>query len=187
MIYPNAQRRIDAHLQEGKQVGPLYHWASDPGTEMILRSNKFKGDPYVSFTRDKQFSFMKDGIWQKWRFTLDGDKIGEKHKIGPYSDYQRGYSRVGKRGSESEERVTLRKGETLGPLSKFAYLLEYFGTGDLNASVKAYVYYKKHGEEATMTKYGYHHQFSLGDDLYVARIVLAAKKRGIPVKKSTSL
>jgi hypothetical protein len=72
-------------LNEGKQVGILYHYTSPDNIEDIKKNGiKFSSPQqeisnmyYISTTRKKQ----------KWKhqsqITLDGDKISEKYKISP--------------------------------------------------------------------------------------------------------
>ena len=130
MKHPNAQQRIDLHLQEGKQVGTLYHWTDMRGCIGILESDAIwsKGGPSrggaVSFTRDKDTSFWGDDLM--WRFRVDGDKISQRFKIGPYADTDTGFSRQSGR-PEAEEQVVLPKGAQIKPLRRYVIALEWHG------------------------------------------------------------
>ena len=88
-------------LEEGKQVGILYHYTSADGLKGILSSNSIKASEeiymgqnlyYVSFTRNKNFhkKGSKFGVKTEYRITLDGDKLSNKYKITPHS-YKPGY------------------------------------------------------------------------------------------------
>jgi hypothetical protein len=83
-------------LEEGKQVGPLYHYTSADGLKGILQSNKINTSEenylgnelyYISFTRNKNFHKKGSnfGVKIKYRITLDGDKLSNKYKIQPFS------------------------------------------------------------------------------------------------------
>ena len=132
-MYPNAQHRIDCKLSEGKQVGLLYHWTTMDGCNGILSSNAFHGgrDAYtagaLSFTRDKDPNFWQGGK-HVWRFTMDGDRISDRFKIGPYADWLLLFTRSRGR-SESEEQVMLPPGKKLAPLSRYVFNLEWHGGG----------------------------------------------------------
>ena len=88
-------------LNEGKQVGILYHYTSADGLKGILSSNRIKASEeiymgqnlyYVSFTRNKNFhkKGSKFGVKTEYRITLDGDKLSNKYKITPHA-YKPGY------------------------------------------------------------------------------------------------
>jgi hypothetical protein len=88
-------------LEEGKQVGILYHYTSADGLKGILSSNRIKASEeiymgqnlyYVSFTRNKNFhkKGSKFGVKTEYRITLDGDKLSNKYKITPHA-YKPGY------------------------------------------------------------------------------------------------
>jgi hypothetical protein len=91
----------DKTLNEGKQVGILYHYTSADGLKGILSSNRIKASEeiymgqnlyYVSFTRNKNFhkKGSKFGVKTEYRITLDGDKLSNKYKITPHA-YKPGY------------------------------------------------------------------------------------------------
>ena len=107
-------------LEEGKQVGKLYHFTSYLSMAKITSSDfKLKGGSFdlenlVSFTRNKNFksySVTTDQV----RITLNGDKLSSKYKITPYADTSHNYGRYSKRqagneieGDESEERINIK-------------------------------------------------------------------------------
>jgi hypothetical protein len=90
------------NLNEGKQVGPLYHYTSADGLKGILQSNKINTSEenylgnelyYISFTRNKNF-YKKGsnfGVKTDYRITLDGDKLSDKYKITPFA-YRPGWN-----------------------------------------------------------------------------------------------
>ena len=144
MSYPNAQQRIDAHLQEGKQLGKVYHWTSSNGASGIGSDNGFRSNAHdartrgavLSVTRDKDTSFWPyDEV--DWRFTLDGDKITQHHKVGPYSDSDTGHTRASGR-SEAEEEIYIPRGKKLGPLKKYVTKVEWFGPFSLADAKEVY-------------------------------------------------
>jgi hypothetical protein len=89
------QVRIN-NLQEGKQVGLLYHYTTANGLKGILQSNKINTSEenylgnelyYISFTRNKNFhkKGAKFGVSTEYRIALDGDKLSNKYKIKPFA------------------------------------------------------------------------------------------------------
>jgi len=83
-------------LNEGKQVGPVYHYTSADGLKGILQSNRINASEenylgnelyYISFTRNKNFhkKGSKFGVSTEYRITLDGDKLSNKYKIRPFA------------------------------------------------------------------------------------------------------
>ena len=83
-------------LNEGKQVGLLYHYTSTNGLKGILQSNRINASEenylgnelyYISFTRNKNFhkKGSKFGVQTEYRITLYGDKLSNKYKIRPFA------------------------------------------------------------------------------------------------------
>lgn len=83
-------------LEEGKQVGVLYHYTSADGLKGILSSNRINTSEeyylgkelyFISFTRNKNFH-KKEMKWQvktDYRITLDGDKLSDRYRIQPFA------------------------------------------------------------------------------------------------------
>jgi hypothetical protein len=100
-------------LNEGKQVGLLYHYTSAPALLNILKQNSLRisssGRPYVSFTRDK--NFHKTARWGlsgnlDCVIVVDGDKLSANYKIEPYQYHFKDYDSVSPASrDESEETV----------------------------------------------------------------------------------
>ena len=83
-------------LNEGKQVGTLYHYTSADGLKGILKSNSIKASKeyylgndlhFISFTRNKNFHKKGSSFDVKidYRIALDGDKLSNKYKIKPFA------------------------------------------------------------------------------------------------------
>jgi hypothetical protein len=87
---------------EAKQVGTFYHvctlkayleWIAPK--DMLQASGKYYnwvygGNDYVSFTRDKYFVVGTKSVQASKvlvQLVIDGDKLSENHKIGPYNDF----------------------------------------------------------------------------------------------------
>ena len=123
-------------LEEGKQVGIIYHYTTFDNGLKILQSNQLKSaeaadstktNPIfaISFTRDKRFhnnhnvGFDVSSFGQKpqVRFTVDGNKLSNKYKIQPYAQIG-GSGRFEKQHGEfeAEERVILNKPFIIPPL-----------------------------------------------------------------------
>jgi len=83
-------------LNEGKQVGTLYHWTDTMSSYNIINNNFLKGyltdtfstQPGISFTRDKNFLKTKPKLRNKPEicFVIDGDKLSNSYKIQPFQD-----------------------------------------------------------------------------------------------------
>lgn len=78
-------------LNEGKQVGTLYHFTDPYGFYQILESNILKpaGDQkYISFTRNKNLflnpSLLSGGYY--YCLVINGDKLSTKYHIEPFND-----------------------------------------------------------------------------------------------------
>ena len=113
------------NLLESKQVGIIYHYTTFEAGLKILHSNQLKSgetddstksNPIygVSFTRDKRFHNNHDiGSGQKpqVRFTIDGDKLSNRYKIGSYAQGGKdgGVFSKGGKAFEAEERVVSNK------------------------------------------------------------------------------
>jgi len=104
--------KLNDILNEGKQVGLLYHWTDLVGSLNIISqdflkgylTDTFKEQPAISFTRDKNFYKGKNKLATKPEicFVVDGDKLSNHYKIQPFQD-----SKIKK--DEMEEKV-LTKG-----------------------------------------------------------------------------
>ena len=95
-VYNIVKPVIKESLNEGKQVGTLYHYTSKDGLKGILKSNSIKASEeyylgeeiyYISFTRNKNFhkKGMKFNVKTDYRITLDGDKLSNRYKIQPFA------------------------------------------------------------------------------------------------------
>jgi len=83
-------------LNEGKQVGILYHFTDMSSlikileTNILKASNKFEKEkpPTVSLTRDKLADIRGVGGTgtKTVRISIDGDKLSNKYKIQPFQD-----------------------------------------------------------------------------------------------------
>jgi len=98
------KEEISKILNEGKQVGPLYHYTQIDNLERIIKSNKLKSP--VSFTRFKKSPSIANFTYAEAIIVIDGDKLSNNYKIGPYHDLntistQKKYSK----NYEFEERV----------------------------------------------------------------------------------
>jgi hypothetical protein len=112
-------------INEGKQVGILYHWTNNNNLLNILNTNtlvpnytegggmhKDQSGPYVSFTRSKnknQFTIAEEA---NTLLIIDGNKLSNNYKIIPFQDYGSDYKSdyepsddVGNQFDESEERI----------------------------------------------------------------------------------
>ena len=93
---------LEKKVFEAKQVGTLYHvctleaylnWIEPK--DMLQASGKYYnwvyGDnDYVSFTRDKYFVVGTKSVQNSSvlvQLVIDGDKLSENYKIGPYNDF----------------------------------------------------------------------------------------------------
>ena len=83
-------------INEGKQVGIIYHYTDKKGLDGILKSNLIKTSEeyylghrlhYVSFTRNKNFHKKGSsfGVKIEYRVTIDGNKLSNRYKINPFA------------------------------------------------------------------------------------------------------
>ncbi len=90
-------------INEGKQVGTLYHICDVKQfikyvlpKDQLKASGKYynglyKGNDYISFTRNKYYTLVHDlndysGVFI--RLVIDGDRLSDNYRIGPYNDVQ---------------------------------------------------------------------------------------------------
>jgi len=78
-------------INEGRQVGEIYHFTSLDFIYDILKSGKLEPSPnrleklgFVSFTRNRALSTM-GGFKSQVRIVIDGDKLSDKYQILPYA------------------------------------------------------------------------------------------------------
>jgi hypothetical protein len=78
-------------INEGRQVGEIYHFTSLDFIYDILESGKLEPSPnrleklgFISFTRNRALSTL-GGFKSQVRITIDGDKLSNKYQILPYS------------------------------------------------------------------------------------------------------
>ena len=88
---------INESLNEGKQVGILYHVTSPERYKQIMDQNMLKGGLVtingketlgISTTRNKNFKYGGNTV----QIALDGDKLSNRYKIKPYDYWERNYN-----------------------------------------------------------------------------------------------
>jgi len=98
-------------IDEGKQVGVLYHFTEPTRLKSILGNKGLKSfREYISFTRN--FNLQKQSIYLKdstIRLAFDGNKLSEKFKIEPFLDDVNG----GRGSGEYEERIVWPRSKIL--------------------------------------------------------------------------
>ena len=112
-------------INEGRQVGEIYHFTSLDSIYDILKSGKLEPSPdrseklgFISFTRNRALSTL-GGFKSQVRITIDGDKLSNKYQILPYAqlktevkrdekDWDKPYSRS-TQNSESELIIPSKK------------------------------------------------------------------------------
>jgi hypothetical protein len=82
-------------INEGKQVGILYHWTKLKNLENIIKTNRLDTShaghglfDYVSTTRSKDKLQFGISEHSDVALVLDGDKISNTYKIMPYHDLE---------------------------------------------------------------------------------------------------
>ena len=119
---------------EAKQVGIIYHvctlkayleWIAPK--DMLQASGKYYnwvygGDDYVSFTRDKYFVVSTKQVQASKvlvQLVIDGDKLSENYKIGPYNDFA--FSKHGEHIDDGELAIYREKEEVVkGPIKNIS-------------------------------------------------------------------
>jgi hypothetical protein len=79
-------------INEGKQVGDIYHYTYLRQLPLILKSGKLRPSParlekkgYISFSRDRALGTTLGPDRTQVRITIDGDKLSNKYSISPYA------------------------------------------------------------------------------------------------------
>jgi hypothetical protein len=120
----NLKNILKEVLDEGKQVGTLYHFTNyDGAIGIVMKDFKLKVAltpdvkdkdklpdyaRFVSFTRNKDLN--SPTISREVRFTVDGNALSNKYRTEPFADTKAGFGRQ-KPGEkdEAEERVNVEK------------------------------------------------------------------------------
>ena len=107
-------------LDEGKQVGTIYHFTSIIKAQEIIQSGMIIGHPEkfrnsqkrfmcISTTRDQNFWNVprEIGARVEIRFNFDGDAISHKYPVKPFNYFYNQGTRSNPANSESEEVIIL--------------------------------------------------------------------------------
>lgn len=89
------KEEIHKMLNEGKQVGDIYHYTYLFSLPKILKSGKLVPSPsrikekgYISFSRNKSLGSTLGPDRSQVRITIDGDKLSNKYSISPYAQLE---------------------------------------------------------------------------------------------------
>ncbi len=76
------------YLEERKQVGIVYHFTDTEYAVKILKSMALfsRRREYISLTRNSNLKLQTGPMWGEVRFTIDGTKLSDHHKIQPFND-----------------------------------------------------------------------------------------------------
>ena len=142
---------LESKLLEAKQVGTLYHICTLSAylkyiipTDTLSSSGKYmnwlyKGSNYVSFTRDKKFTVETDAVYGAdvlIKLVVDGDKLSEHYKIGPYNDFA--YDYTGNKFDDSDMILHREKEEAVkGPIKNISKYIKaiYFDAKSMNQNI----------------------------------------------------
>ena len=171
-------------LNESKQVGIIYHYTTFEGGLKILQSNQLKSSDAadstnakpvfaISFTRDKRFhnnhnvGFDVSSFGQRpqVRFTIDGNNLSNRYKIGSYAQGGKdgGVFSKGGKAFEAEERVVSNKPFSIPILSYIE-------------SVDILIEYKKPGKDDWDMEWDYETYAPIS-----AELVKFAQDKNIPI------
>ena len=107
------QKLREILLNEGKQVGPLYHFTSLKRSVMILSENHMKihreNDVYgIPMTRDKNFWNIERSVnGVDVRLEFDGNKISNRFRVQQFNAFTANARSSSPEYVESEERVVV--------------------------------------------------------------------------------
>lgn len=127
-------------LNEGKQVGILYHFTRANYAVNILEQNNMRphaenGLLGVSMTRDKDFwDVLRSATGGPVRFKFDGNKISNNYKVIPFNAFQSSSRSQDVRHVESEELVIVKFGTNFKPID---YLIDI--TVNLDKIINDYI------------------------------------------------
>jgi hypothetical protein len=178
-------------LNEGKQIGELYHWTSFISTWMILDQNyiktgkpirddvsTIKGDNFygVSFTRDKFFHGWKNRHYpMEACIVIDGDKLSNNYKLFPYNDFFDGKDKPKKK--EADEMET-RTNKEVNNAIKYIKRIELYHN-DGGASEKEQLDYIKWFAPYKHVLKGFNHQNYTSIDEFKNELCEYIKSKGI--------
>ena len=131
---------INESLNEGKQVGVLYHVTSPQRYKQIMDQNVLKGGLVdingketlgISTTRNKNFKYDGNTV----QIALDGDKLSNKYKIRPYDYWMRNYPvHNNPQAQDEDEEIILT--------SSIDNIKDYILTTNLNEITNQEIYYR---------------------------------------------
>lgn len=115
-------------LKEAKQVGVIYHYTHVGALQDILKSDELNtgvgNQPYISCTRNKNFHKtprhgLADGKGINCVIILDGNKLSNKYKIGPYNFFANGLDDTYKDDDDIDEDEEAIWTEEIPNISKY--------------------------------------------------------------------
>jgi len=178
-------------INEGKQVGVLYHWTSFISTYMILEQNYLKcgksvrddvrtinrEDFYgVSFTRDKTFHGWKNRHYpMEVCIIFDDDKLSNNYKLFPYNDFFDGKQKPNKKEADEQETRTTKSIENV---IKYIKRIELYHN-DGGASEEEQLNYIKWFAPYKNTLKGFNHQNYKSMDEFKLELCEYIKSKGI--------
>ena len=143
----NLANILKEFLEEGKQVGPLYHFTNyDSAIGIVNKDFKLKVAltpkevsidqlpdyaKYISFTRNKNLD--SPTISREVRFTIDGNALSNRYRVEPYADIKAGFGRARPGKDEAEERVNVAKREGFVDIAPFLVSIDIVKPRDLKA------------------------------------------------------
>ena len=189
---------------EAKQVGILYHICTlDDYLRYILPNDTlsasgnydnylYGGNDYVSFTRDKHFVVSTDKVDSAnilIRLVVNGDKLSERYKIGPYNDFA--YSIIDGEFDPSNDEAEFREKEEVvkGPIKSISkYIIKIdFDLNKINKDVVVILKDALKNYGSKLTNITYNHFISYNNPAYSRLLKESGVEKGMSFAESVHL
>jgi hypothetical protein len=189
---------------ESKQVGTLYHVCTiDDYLRYILpndtlsTSGNYKnflygGNDYVSFTRDRHFVVSTNKVDAAnilIRLVVDGDKLSERYRIGPYNDFAYNV-KFGEFDPSNDEPEFREKEEVVkGPIKSISkYIIKIdFDLNKINKDAVAILKDALENHGSKLTNITYNHFISYNNPTYSRLLKESGVRKGMSFAEAVPL
>lgn len=189
---------------EAKQVGILYHVCTLDDylkytlpNDTLSASGNYKnflygGNDYVSFTRDRHFVVSTNKVDTAnilVRLVVDGDKLSERYRIGPYNDFA--YDVASGELDPSNDEAEFREKEEVvkGPIKSISkYIIKIdFDLNKINEDAVAILKNALKNYGSKLTNITYNHFISYNNPSYSRLLKESGVEKGMSFAESVPL
>jgi len=189
---------------EEKQVGILYHVCTLNDylkyifpNDILSASGKYDNylygsNDYVSFTRDKRFVVSTEKVDTAnilVRLVVDGDKLSERYRIGPYNDFAYNISSGELDPSNDEARLREKEEVVKGPIKNISkYIIEIeFDLNKINKDVVIALKDAMKNSGSELTNITYNHFISYSNLSYSRLLKESGVRKGMSLSEAVPL